>query len=258
MNYENIIATKSEGIAHITLNRPQVLNALDSQLMDELYKALQVAESEEDVGVVILKGSGRSFSTGHDLKEILNTQPFKRREIFGRSVKIWECIARMRKPVIAAAHGYVSAAGCALAAACDLVIASEDALFQTPGVNIGLFCITPMVPLFRSIGLKKALEMLLTGETITAAEAEKLGLVNKVVPQGEHEKEAVEMAKKILNKSWVTVQIGKPAFYTMFDMDYFKALEYARDLIALASLTEDTKEGITAILEKRKPQWKNR
>ncbi len=257
MRYENLILRKDKGIATIILNRPNVLNALNGQLMDELYTAFQDAENDVRLGILILEGAGRSFSTGHDLKEILAMSLFKRREIFGKSVRIWEYMARMKKPIIAAVHGYASAAGCALAAASDLVIASEDALFQTPGVNIGLFCITPMVPISRSVGLKKAFEMLITGETFTAAEAERIGLVNKVVPKDTHEEEAVKMAEKIISKSWIAVQIGKPAFHTMFDMDYLKALEYARDLITLTSTTEDANEGIKAILEKRQPKWKN-
>jgi enoyl-CoA hydratase/carnithine racemase len=162
----------------------------------------------------------------------------------------------MSKPVIAAVHSYATAAGCGLVAACDLVIATEDALFQTPGVNIGVFCLTPMIPLQRSVGRKKAMEMLITGEPINAEKAARIGLVNKVVSNGKHIETAIDLGQKISNKSRVACSIGKPAFYMMGDMEYIKALHYSKDLISLASISEDTEEGIKSILEKREPRWK--
>jgi enoyl-CoA hydratase/carnithine racemase len=255
MNYENLILEKEGGIGSITMNRPKVANALNTPILEELYSALEEMENDGEVGVIILKGAGNHFSAGHDLKEVLKSSLMEARDIFGKSVKVWKFIASMGKPVIAAVQGYATAAGCGLAAACDLVVASKDARFQTPGASIGFFCMTPMVPLFRSVGMKNALEMLLTSRPIDAEEAHKIGLVNRVVPEGRLEEGAYELAKEIRDKSWVAIQMGKPAFYTMFDMGYGEALEYARDLISMAATTEDAKEGMNAVLEKRSPEW---
>ncbi len=242
----------------LRLNRPQVLNALNEPMIDSILERLKEIEEEDELGAAVIEGAGRAFCSGHDLKEILQTNPLQRRVLFTKSIKVYEDIAKMSKPVIAAVHGYATAAGCGLAAACDMVVASEDAVFQTPGVNIGVFCLTPMIPLQRSIGRKRAMEMLITGDPISATEAERLGLVNKIVPEGRHVEAAVELAEKISGKSRVAYKIGKPAFYMMGDMEYVKALHYAKDLITLASTSEDTEEGIKALLEKRPPRWKNR
>ncbi|VUT24799.1 MAG: Enoyl-CoA hydratase [Candidatus Methanolliviera sp. GoM_asphalt] len=257
MAYKNLILEKEKRIGIVTMNRPNVLNALNSDLLNEMLEVYKELEDDKSIGAIVLKGAGRSFCTGHDLKELMSLSPIERRELFGGSVKIWEYIARMTKPVIAAVHGYATAAGCGMAAACDLVVASEDAKFQTPGVDIGIFCITPMVPLSRSVGMKKSVEMLFTGDLIDAKEAEKIGLVNKVVPDDKLIDSALELAERISEKSWTALHIGKPAFYSIFDMDYIHALEYARDLITLASTSEDTVEGVTAVLEKRDPRWKH-
>lgn len=257
MENEPLKFEKRGSVGLLTLNRPQVLNALNEPMVDAILENLECVETTRDLGSAVIEGSGKVFCSGHDLKEIMRSDLLKRRHLFTKSIKVYEEIARMSKPVIAAVHNYTTAAGCGLAAACDLVIASEDAIFQTPGVNIGLFCLTPMIPLQRSIGQKKALEMLITGEPIGAVEAERLGLANKVVPKGEHTKAAIELAEKIGSKSRFAYNIGKPAFYMMGDMEYVKALHYAKDLIALASMSEDTAEGIKALLEKRPPRWKN-
>ncbi|MGQ9543826.1 MAG: enoyl-CoA hydratase-related protein [Candidatus Bathyarchaeia archaeon] len=245
-------------VALLTLNRPQVLNALNQPLVDAIIERLKEVERRDDLGAVVISGSGKGFCSGHDIKELLRATPLERRTIFTKSIQVYEEIAEMGKPVIAAVHGYATAGGCGLAAACDLAVASEDAIFQTPGVNIGIFCLTPMIPLQRSIGRKKAMEMLLTGDPIDAKEAERLGLVNRVVPTGNHVGAAVELGQKISSKCRVAYEIGKPAFYMMDDIDYVKALNYAKDLITLVTLTEDAEEGLTAILEKRIPTWKNR
>lgn len=227
-------------------------------MIDIVLQKLEEIEDDDDLGSVVIGGSGKAFCSGHDLREILQSSPLRRRRLFTKSIKVYEDIARMSKPVIAAVHGYTVAAGCGLAAACDMAVASEDAVFQTPGVNIGMFCLTPMIPLQRAIGRKKAMEMLITGDPIGSSEAEKLGLVNKVVPRGKHVEVALELAKKISGKSRVAYGIGKPAFYVMGDMEYLKALEYAKDLITLASTAEDAEEGMRAVLEKRMPMWRNR
>jgi enoyl-CoA hydratase/carnithine racemase len=245
-------------VAILTLNRPRVLNALNEPMIDAILERFAQIEKSDDFGAVVIEGAGKAFCSGHDLNEILNANALQRRHLFTKSIKVYEDIARMSKPVIAAVHGYTTAAGCGLAAACDMVIASEDSIFQTPGVNIGLFCLTPMIPLQRCIGRKKALEMLITGDPVSASEAEKLGLANRVVPKGKHVESAVVLAEKISSKSRTAYRIGKPAFYLMGDMEYVDALHYAKDLIALASTSMDTEEGIKALLEKRTPQWKNR
>jgi len=255
MEYKNLIVEREEHVGIITMNRPNVLNALNGDLMSEMLMAFEELEGDERIGTIVLKGAGRSFCTGHDLNELGTLPPLERREVIGRSVKIWEYIARMTKPVIAAVHGYATAAGCGLAAACDMIVASEDAKFQTPGVDLGVFCISPMVPLFRSVGMKKSIEMLFTGDIFSAKDAEKIGLVNKVVPDDELIDSALKLAKKISDKSWAALQIGKPAFYLMFDMDYIHALAYGRDLITLASTSEETIEGAIALVEKRSPHW---
>lgn len=249
---------KKGSVALLTLNRPEKLNAIDEPLIDSILERFKEIEKDDKIGAAVICGAGKTFSSGHDLNEILQTNPIERRALFTKSIKVYEDIARMSKPVIAAVHYYATAAGCGLAVACDLVVASEDALFQTPGVNIGLFCLTPMIPLQRSVGRKKALEMLITGEPINAIEAERLGLINKVVPNGKHIEAAIELAEKITSKSRIAYAIGKPAFYMMSDMEYVKALHYAKDLISLAITAEDAEEGMKAILEKRVPKWKGR
>ncbi|MBS7622159.1 enoyl-CoA hydratase/isomerase family protein [Candidatus Bathyarchaeota archaeon] len=245
-------------VALLTLNRPQVLNAINEPMIDIILEKFKEIEDDGGLGSLVIEGAGKAFCSGHDLREILQASPLKRRDLFTKSIKIYEDIAKMSKPVIAAVHGYTVAAGCGLAAACDIAVASEDAVFQTPGVNIGMFCLTPMIPLQRAIGRKKAMEMLITGDPIGSSEAEKLGLVNRVVPKGKHVEVALEFAEKISGKSRVAYGIGKPAFYLMGDMEYLKALHYAKDLITLASTAEDAEEGMRAILEKRMPEWRNR
>ena len=255
MEYKNLIMKRKEHVGIITMNRPDTLNALNSDLMSEMLTAFKELEGDKRIGVIVLKGAGRSFSAGHDLNEIATLSPLGRREIFGKGVEICEYIARMTKPVIGAVQGYAIAAGFQTAVACDLVVASEDAKFQTPGVNLGVFCITPMVLLSRLVGMRKSVEILFTGDFIGAKEAEKIGLVNKVVPNDKLIDSALELAKRISEKSWAALQIGKPAFYSIYDMDNIHALEYARDLVTLASTSEETMEGAMAVLEKRAPHW---
>jgi enoyl-CoA hydratase/carnithine racemase len=256
MNNEVLKFEKKGSVGLLKLNRPKVLNALNEPLIDAILEKFKEIDADRNFGAIVISGEGKIFCSGHDLKEILNTNALERRDLWTKSIKVYEEIAKMKKPVIAAVHKYATAAGCGLVAACDLVIATEDALFQTPGVNIGVFCLTPMIPLQRSIGRKKAMEMLITGEPVSAKEAMDIGLVNKVVPNGKHIEYAIELGERISNKSRVAYGIGKPAFYMMGDMEYIKALHYSKDLISLASTSDDTEEGIRAILEKREPNWK--
>lgn len=245
-------------VALLKLNRPRVLNAINEPMIDALLDRFMEIEKTDELGAVVIEGTGKIFCSGHDLKELMAANPLQRRTLLTKSVKVWEEIVKMSKPVIAAVHSYATAAGCGLVAACDLVVASEDAIFQTPGVNIGIFCMTPMIPLQRVVGQKKAMEMLITGDPINVKEAERFGLVNKIVPNGKHVEGAMEFAEKITGKSRLAYNIGKPAFYTMGEMEYVKALHYAKDLFTLASTSEDTEEGMKAVLEKRSPVWKNR
>ncbi|MCL0079880.1 enoyl-CoA hydratase-related protein [Dehalococcoidia bacterium] len=255
--YQAITVEKNRGIGILTLNRPQVRNALNAQLMEELLHALQEMEGSE-VGAVILKGAGESFCSGHDFSEFIGKTLMEYRAIFGKSVRILEAVAGMGKPVIAAVQGHATAMGCALAAGCDLAIASEDALFQTPGVNVGFACITPMAGIYRSLGRKKCLELILTGEAISAREAERAGLVNRVVPREKLEETAMEMAEKIAAKAPLAVRMGKQSFYRMADMEHSKAYAYAIEMISINASTEDGQEGMDAFREKRTPQWRGR
>ncbi len=256
--YQVIMVEKNCRIGILTLNRPEVRNALNAQLTAELLDALQEMGDDSEVGAVILKGAGKSFCSGHDFSELIGKTLMEYRAIFGKSVRILEAMADMGKPVIAAVHGHATAMGCALAAGCDLAIASEDALFQTPGVNIGFACITPMAGIYRSLGRKKCLELILTGDAISAREAERNGLVNRVVPREKLEETAMEMAEKIAAKAPLAVRMGKQSFYGMADMEHRKAYAYAIEMISINASTEDGQEGMDAFREKRTPQWKGR
>jgi enoyl-CoA hydratase/carnithine racemase len=256
--YQVVMVEKDRGVGIITMNRPQVRNALNAQLTRELLDALREMEDDSEVGAIILRGNGVSFCSGHDLSEFFGKTLMEYRAIFGKSVRILEAIAGMSKPVIAAVHGHATAMGCALAAGCDLVIASEDALFQTPGVNIGFACITPMAGIYRSIGRKKCMEMILTGDPIDAHDAERNGLVNRVVSREKLEETAMEMAEKIAVKAPLAVGMGKHAFYRMTDMEHSKAYAYAIEMISINASTEDGQEGMDAFRKKRTPKWHGR
>jgi enoyl-CoA hydratase/carnithine racemase len=258
MNYHNLLMEIKNKVATVTLNRPEKRNALSSELMSELLYCLEQLKEDAKVNVLVIRGAGAAFCSGHDLSELVGKDSTYYRDIFDHSVRIMEVITNLPKAVIASVHGYVSAAGLQLAAACDLVVASEDSLFETPGVKIGLFCITPMVSLSRVVGRKKALELLLTGESIDAKEAERIGLVNRVVTRDKLEEATMQLAEKIASVSPVPVSFGKQAFYAAADMDYLKAFHYAKEMMVLNNLTEDAQEGIRAFIEKRTPRWKGR
>ncbi len=256
MEHETIIVEKKNKIGILTLNRVEKLNTLSLQLYKEIMLGLQDLEKDEEVRVVVIKANGKHFCAGADISE--PTPAAIERHLDKRFAKLSGTIASMRKPVIAAVHGAATAGGCGLALSCDLVIASEDARFGTTAINAGLFCFGPAVPLSRSLGRKKSLELLLTGDLINAEEAEKIGIVNRVVPREKLDEAAMELAEKLAGKSPIALQMGKESFYAMADMEYKKALDYSEEMIAILSSTEDAKEGINAFLEKRKPRWKNR
>jgi enoyl-CoA hydratase/carnithine racemase len=254
-----IIFEKKDNIGWITLNSPKQRNALSLELMNELQKRLDLLKKDKDVKVIVIKGNGPSFCTGHNMKELVgenyNLSHFKK--IFSVCSDMMQTLHKLPQIVIAHVHGIAMAAGCQLVAACDLAIADTNTKFSTPGVKIGLFCSTPMIPLSRVIGTRRALEMLLTGRLVTAKEAEKFGLVNKVVSPDKLAKETEKWAKEIAKYSRHTLELGKRAFYKQVDMDEKSAYNFAIEVISKNCLDYDAQEGMKAFLEKRKPKWKN-
>lgn len=251
------VESGADGIVRLTLNRPAARNSLSRPLMGALQDALDgVAGSS--ARAVILAASGSAFCAGHDLKEI-RADP--RREtyeaLFAQCSRLMQTIVALPQPVIARVHGPASAAGCQLVASCDLAIAGELAGFATPGVNIGLFCSTPMVALSRNVAHKHAMEMLLTGEMISAADAARIGLINRAVPDASLDAEVEQLAQRIAGKSRVTVALGKAAFYRQAEMDLASAYDYAARVMTENMLKKDAEEGIDAFIEKRDPVWKD-
>jgi enoyl-CoA hydratase/carnithine racemase len=244
------------GIATLTLNRPAARNALSRALMSELHDALDGAAGDPAVRVVIIAASGPAFCAGHDLRE-LRAHPGRPilEVLFAQCSALMTRIVRLPKPVIARVQGVATAAGCQLVASCDLAVASTEARFATPGVNIGLFCSTPMVALSRNVGRKAAMEMLLTGELITAEHAREIGLVNRVVRPEALESETMALAAHIAARSALTLAIGKEAFYRQAEMDLDAAYVYAAETMVRNMMARDAAEGIDAFLEKRTPHW---
>jgi enoyl-CoA hydratase/carnithine racemase len=255
----HLLFEKKEGIGFITLNDPEQRNPLSLNLMTDMQELLNALKDDKDVKVIIIRGKGPTFCTGHNMNELVcdsyDLSHFKK--IFSVCSQLMQTLHEMPQPVIAQVHGTAMAAGCQLVAACDLAIADEDTKFSTPGVNIGLFCSTPMVPLSRVIGRRRALEMLFTGRLVSAKEAEKFGLVNKVVPPDKLEKETEKWAREIASNSRCTLEIGKKAFYKQIEMDEKSAYNFAIEVISSNCLDEVAQEGMKAFLEKRKPKWKN-
>jgi enoyl-CoA hydratase/carnithine racemase len=256
-----LLEALNNGVLRLTLNRPAQRNALSIELMTALGQALDRAAADRNARVVVIAGAGPAFCAGHDLRELRGLDPDNRREVyqavFEQCSALMLSIVRLPKPVIAEVHGVATAAGCQLVATCDLAVAAADARFATPGVDIGLFCSTPMVALSRAIGRKPAMEMLLTGELIDAEAARALGLVNRVVPRPELTAATTALAERIAAKSAFTVAIGKEAFYRQAELDLAEAYRYASEIMTRNMLAEDAAEGIEAFLEKRKPVWKD-
>ena len=252
------VLLKKEGpVAWITLNRPGKRNALSMELMKAFRKTLERIETDEAIRVAIVKGNGPAFCAGHDLKELVGTDYDLHhfRAIFQECTLLMEGIRRLPQPVIAQVHGIATAAGCQLVAACDLSVAESGARFATPGVKIGLFCSTPMVPLARVIGRRRALDMLLTGRFISAEEAKTFGLVNRVTTPEALQAETRAFAMEIAQFSRFTLSFGKKAFYRQVDMPESTAYDDAQETIAMNCLAEDAQEGMRAFLEKRPPIW---
>ncbi len=252
------------GVAMLTLNHPQTRNALSEAMLESLGDALTAIAHDKSVRAVVLAANGPAFSSGHDLKELTRHRSGtdRGRAYFKHIMTI--CSAMMQQivslpqPVIAAVQATATAAGCQLVASCDLAVASRDAKFATPGVNLGLFCSTPMVALSRNVSRKHAMEMLLSGDMITAEHAARIGLVNAVVAPGSECEEALKLAKKIASKSTLTVKVGKEAFYRQLEMPLAEAYKYSAEVMVENMLARDAEEGIGAFFEKRAPKWEDR
>jgi enoyl-CoA hydratase/carnithine racemase len=258
---DKISSSLAAGILRLTLNDPATRNSLSDTLMSELQEALEAAASEPSVRVIVIAAEGPVFSAGHNLKELTQRRSDADRgeayfrHIFQRCARLMMTLVHHPKPTIAEVQGLASAAGCQLVASCDLAVAAESAGFCTPGVNIGLFCSTPMVALSRNVAPKHAMEMLLTGDIVSAAEACRMGLVNKVVPTQDLRQAADAMAQRIAAKSMATLRIGKEAFYRQIDLGLAEAYAYTAETMTLNLLGRDAEEGIAAFIGKRHPSW---
>tara|TARA_B100000029_G_scaffold353432_1_gene346094 strand:- start:141 stop:926 length:786 start_codon:yes stop_codon:yes gene_type:complete len=256
----NIILTfLDEGISRIKINDPSNYNALSLKNITSLIDIFKSLNNDNKTKVIVIEGAGKGFSAGHDLKEIrsLKNKP-KYKKLFNSCSKLMMEIIEGRKPVIAKVHGAAFAAGCQLVASCDLAVSSDEAIFATPGVNIGLFCSTPMVAVSRKVNRKKTMKMLLTGDPISAKYAKEIGLINDYYPISELEDEVLKLAKKIVSKSNLTIKIGKKAFYKQLEMPLNKAYKYTSEIMTKNAMQLDAEEGIAAFLEKRKPNWKEK
>lgn len=255
-----VLFEKKGHVGIITLNSPEDRNALSLELMDEMQKQLDLIAKDRDTRVIIIRGNGPAFCVGHNINELVgedyDIEHF--RNVFSVCSNLMQTLQKMPQPIIAQVHGVAMAAGCQLVAACDLAIADNNTKFSTPGVKIGLFCSTPMVPLSRVIGRRRALDMLLSGRFVSAQEAEKFGLVNKIVDPENLMQETENWAEEIAKFSLFTLEFGKKAFYHQIDQDEGSAYNYAKEAIANNCLSEDAQEGMKAFLEKRKPEWKDR
>ncbi|MBW2574151.1 MAG: enoyl-CoA hydratase/isomerase family protein [Deltaproteobacteria bacterium] len=258
MEKELVLVDKKDMIGLITLNRPEEMNTFNVPFAGALNEALRNLDQDDEVRVVVIRAAGKHFSAGISLPEFKGKSPKELREFLGLMDEFYHTIPRMKKPVIASVKGYALANGAGLVFACDLAVAAEDAKFGTTAINVGLICLGPAVPMVRSLGRKKTLEMVLTGDIISAAEAERLGLINKVVPPEELEASTLKLAAKLAKKSPLAVQIGKTGIYGMSEVPYHQALDYVDELFASLCATEDAREGIEAFQEKRKPVWKGR
>lgn len=251
-------------IAVLVLNRPQPRNSLSEALLKALSAALAEIKADTSVRAVVLAANGPAFCAGHDLKELTSRRgdPDGGRAYFRHIMTtcsaMMQQIVRLPQPVIAAVQGPASAAGCQLVASCDLAVASEAAKFATPGVDIGLFCSTPMVALSRNVARKHAMEMLLTGDMVDAGRAAEIGLVNRVVPAGQERAEAMKLAKQIASKSSYTLKVGKEAFYRQLELPLAEAYAYASEVMTENMMARDAEEGICAFIEKRDPKWQDR
>ena len=254
-----IVQSLNNGISRIKLNEPSTYNALSLNTLKSLIECFKNFNDDENTKVIIIEGSGKGFSAGHDLKEInsLKGKP-DYKKLFNLCSELMMAIVNNNKPVIAKVHGAAYAAGCQLVATCDLALSTNDAIFATPGVNIGLFCSTPMVAVSRNVSRKKTMKMLITGEPITAQHAKEIGLINDHFQNSSLEEEVSKLAETIASKSNKVVKIGKEAFYKQLEMPLSEAYKYTSEVMSENMMSLDAKEGISAFLEKRIPNWNNK
>jgi len=260
INKSNIILqTSNNGISRIKLNEPNTYNSLSLNMLKSLIESFKNFNNDDKTKVIIIEGLGKGFSAGHNLKEInsLKGKP-EYQNLFNLCSELMMIIINHKKPIIAKVHGAAFAAGCQLVATCDLALSTKDAIFATPGVNIGLFCSTPMVAVSRNVGRKKTMKMLLTGEPINAQYAKEIGLINDYYENSKLDEEVLKLAETIASKSTKVVKIGKEAFYKQLEMPLDKAYKYTSEIMSENMLALDAKEGISAFLEKRSPKWKNK
>ena len=256
MSTPYVLVERTGPVARVTLDRPERRNPLSLQMMREATEAIRRLGSDPACRVVVLTGSGPALSAGHEISEMVGRTLEQEREVFDTCVELMECIQAIRQPVIAEVQGHAVAAGCQLVATCDLAVAVDTARFGTPGVKIGLFCSTPMVAVSRNIGRKRALQMLLTGETIDAATAVEWGLINEAVPADELRGRVDELATRIADASPLTLEIGKQAFYRQIDLPQDQAYREMAETMATNAVTCDAQEGMSAFLDKRTPTWR--
>ncbi len=252
---DQVVVTRSGSVATLTLNRPERRNALSLELMNTVTRTLATLGASPDVGAIVIAAAGPAFSAGHDLGEMVDRDAEFYAHLFDVCTDMMNQIHAVPQPVIARVHGMATAAGCQLVAACDLVVASESARFATPGVRIGLFCSTPMVPISRAVGRKRALQMLLTGEPIDAETACDWGLVNIVTPDDGLDAAVADLTDRITRFSRATIGIGKEAFYRQMDVGENDAYAYTKDVMAANAGIADAEDGIGAFLDKRTPVW---
>ncbi len=254
-----IVQSSNNGISRIKLNEPSTYNALSLNTLKSLIECFKNFNDDEKTKVIIIEGSGKGFSAGHNLKEIKSLKgKSDYKKLFNLCSELMMTIVNNSKPVIAKVHGAAFAAGCQLVATCDLALSTNDAIFATPGVNIGLFCSTPMVAVSRNVSRKKTMKMLLTGEPITAQHAKEIGLINDHFQNSSLEEEVSKLAETIASKSNKVVKIGKEAFYKQLEMPLSEAYKYTSEVMSENMMVLDAKEGIAAFLEKRIPNWKNK
>ena len=259
-NLSNIkIRYFNKDIASIIISEPETYNALSFKNLRDLIKAFKKLDNDKYIKVIIIEGSGKGFSAGHDLKEVRNLKiRSKYQKLFNLCSKLMLQIIEGKKPVIAKVHGAAFAAGCQLAASCDLAYSANDSIFATPGVNIGLFCSTPMVALSRKVNRKRLMKMLLTGEPIKAKYAKEIGLINEHFPKSKLNNEVLKVAKTIASKSNLTIKIGKQAFYKQLEMPLRKAYAYTSRMMTVNMMSMDAREGVSAFIKKRTPKWKHK
>ena len=258
-NLNIIVTSLANGISRIKLNEPKTYNALSSKTLKSLIYIFKNLNKDNKTKIIIIEGLGKGFSAGHNLKEIQSLKKKnKYQKLFSLCSNLMLEIVEGKKPVIAKVHGAACAAGCQLVASCDLAVSTDDAIFATPGVNIGLFCSTPMVAVSRKVSRKRVMKMLLTGDPIDAKYAKQIGLINDHYPTSVLEEEVLKLAEHIASKSNLLIKIGKKAFYKQLEMPLGKAYKYTSKVMAENMMYSDAHEGISAFLEKRNPKWKNK